>query len=62
MSKEKRGYRDQLESILEFTNGKHLLSISDVSRYLGIHRETVKIRYGVTRDGITAESLARRLV
>lgn len=61
MSREKEGYRDQLESILTFTGGKHLLSATAVSNYLGIDRHTVQRRFGVTRDGITAEMLARKL-
>lgn len=58
---EKAGYREQLASILEFTGGKHLLKIIDVARYTGLTTETAKRRYGIGRDGISAEQLARKM-
>ena len=61
MGREKEGYRDNLESILAFTGGKHLLNATAVGNYLGIDRHTAQRRFGVTRDGITAEALARKL-
>lgn len=61
MPKEKDDYREILADILEFTNGKRLLSIRDVARYLSITPDTAAKRYGVTKNGIMAQSLARKL-
>ena len=61
MAREHELYRPTLEQILAFTGGKHLLTISDVSRYLGRKREWCSARFGITAAGITAEALASRL-
>lgn len=61
MARELDSYRDNLEDILQFTGGKRLLSLKDVSEYLGICCNTARTRYGVTKDGITAPALARKL-
>lgn len=53
-------YRDNLEQILQFTCGKHLLSVTDVGRFTGIvdHR-AIKRRYPFTDGRISAATLAR---
>lgn len=58
---EKPDYRDNLEGILAFTHGKHLLNITDVAGYLGVSKPTAIKRCSLDRNGITAESLARSL-
>ena len=54
-------YRDILEGILAFTNGKHMLRRVDVVRYTGMGKAKVERELGVGLTGITAEALARRL-
>lgn len=56
-------YRVNLESILEYTQGRHLLSVTDVQRYAGFtdHR-TVKRNFPYFVNGyISAETLAKCL-
>ena len=60
--REKEGFRDLVEDILAYTNGRHLLTIADCAGYLGIDRDTVTRRFGVTKKGIAAVMLARQLV
>jgi len=59
--REKPEFRDELESILRFTEGRHLLSCTDVCNYLGRSYRFVKAHLGISKDGITATQLARRL-
>ncbi len=54
-------YRPQLEQILSFTEGAHLLTISETARYLGRKREWCASHLGITAAGITAEALAMKL-
>ncbi len=54
-------YRDILEGILAFTNGKHMMRRIDVIRYTGMARAKVEKELGIGDEGITAEALARRL-
>lgn len=61
MAREQAEYRPNLESILTFSGGKHLLTISDTARYLGRKREWCASHFGITAAGITAEALAMRL-
>lgn len=43
---ESRYYRDNLADILEFTEGRHLLSLEDVRRFTGIKKySTLKNRF-----------------
>lgn len=62
MPREKEGFREELAEILLFTGNKRHLNQKQVAEYMGIDRHTVKRRYGVSREGITAVNLARRLV
>lgn len=61
MPRELPSYRDNLEDILHFSGGKRLLHINEVCEYLGICYKTAKKQFGITKDGISAASLARQL-
>lgn len=55
-------YRVNLESILEYTQGRHLLSVTDVMRYTGLgDTRTVRRRFPFVNGGISAETLAKCL-
>ena len=55
--REKAGYRDVLEDILSWSDGKRLLTAT----YLGIDRRTAIKRYKIAAGGIAAPVLARML-
>ena len=59
--KEAEAYRENLESILGFTDGKHYLTQARAATYLGVTRQTAAKRFSITHDGISAETLAKRL-
>ena len=59
--REPEAYRPILESLLSSTNGKRILSQSDVSRLLNKSRGWVRERLGVRKDGISVEALALKL-
>lgn len=59
--KEPEAYRPILESILSCTNGKRILSNSEVSRMMGKTRPWCKEKLGVGKDGIAVEALAMKL-
>lgn len=61
MPREKEGYRLILADILEYTNGRRELSLSEVCRYLGKDRRHVQKKYGIKPGGIVATELARKL-
>lgn len=63
MALENKYYRDNLEEILKYTGGKHLLSIQDVKGFTGLSDpRTVRKYYPMTPDGhISAATLARCL-
>ena len=62
MAREKAAYRDNLDSILSFTDGKHMLNVSGVAKYTGLTRATVKKMFPFKESGhISAETLAREL-
>ena len=54
-------YRDNLEDLLKFLNGKRILSISDITQYTGLDRRTIKKRFGVSSEGISIATFARKL-
>lgn len=54
-------YRDALEDILRYTDGKRMLSARTVAEYLGIDQRTARKRYEIPADGIMATRLARML-
>lgn len=59
--REPDAYRPILESLLSASNGKRILSQSDVSRLLNKSRGWVRERLGVRKDGISVEALAMKL-
>ncbi len=58
---EKANYRDTLNDILTFTNGKHLLNIKQVCEYTGACRQYVTKRYPFKDRMIEAEKLAKEM-
>lgn len=55
-------YRDNLEQILAFTGGKHLLNIKMIGSFTGLSVNTVKKYFPLNENGyITAATLARAL-
>ena len=55
-------YRDNLEQILAFTGGRHLLTIKDVKAFTGLaDPRTVRKRFPITDGYISAATLARCL-
>ena len=53
-------YRENLDQILQFTGGKNLLNISEVSKFTGIaDRRVVKRIYPFVDNRISAATLAR---
>lgn len=66
MPREKESYRDNLEGIIAFLNGKynderHFMSIADVKEYLGRSYDFVRSHFEIDRAGISAERFARML-
>jgi hypothetical protein len=61
--KEPEGYREQLEDLNTYFDGKRLLTVSDVEKYTGRERRYVIKRFGIKnpKDGITTVQLALRL-
>lgn len=62
MPRELPGFRDQLEDILSFTNGNRILTKEEVQLYTGKSRNWCDKYLAVTKAGITAHVLARKLV
>lgn len=59
MSRERDGYRETLDDILEFTGNKRLLTLRDVKAYTGLADDrTVKHRYPIKDGYIAATMLA----
>ncbi len=62
MSREREAYRDNLQAILEFSHGRHLLAVGEARQYLGFaDNRTVKRLFPVREGFISAETLARCL-
>lgn len=61
MSRELEAYRDNFEALKEYFGGKMLLTAKEVGEYCGIDFRTAQRRFGITRDGITIPTLARRM-
>ena len=59
MAREKADYRDNLESILEFTDRKHMLTGLQVAEYTGLCFNTVKKIFSFKGKYISAPTLAR---
>jgi len=55
-------YRDNLQAILEFSGGRHLLFVGEVRQYLGLSDTRVVRKHFPIKDNyISAETLARCL-
>lgn len=62
MPREKPTYRDNLQDILEFFDGKRILSLDDVRRYTGmVDNRTIKRNFPFNGRYISAATLARCL-
>lgn len=59
MSREKETYRENLQDVLEFFDGRRMLTIKDVSQYTGIRDyRAIKKRFPFTGTYISAPTLA----
>lgn len=58
---ENPAYRDNLEMLYERFPDKPILTLKDVSDWMGRDPRTVKKLYGVGRGGISVATLARKL-
>lgn len=58
--REKEDYRAILEALLQHFN-KHWVYPSEVADFLGMDYRTVKKKFDISRDGISIETLARRM-
>ena len=55
-------YRDTLEQVLAFTNGRQLLNVSDVRKFTGLKdSRTIHRRFGFQDGYISAVVFARQL-
>lgn len=62
MPREKEAYRDNFEDLLNFFDGKRVLTITDVCNYTRHSYRWVKKRYPFTKQGdISVATLARAL-
>ena len=61
MPREPLAYRDVLEGLLSFFDGKRRLTAVDVARHDGCDRRTAQKRYAIPKDGIEIYVLARRM-
>lgn len=62
MAREHPSYRDQLEDILTFFQGKRVLTMKDVLLYTSRSREWCKAYLDISKGGVSACVLARKLV
>lgn len=61
--KEKDGYRLLLADILDYTGGRHLLTVADVKGFTGFKdNRTVKKKYTFKDGYIAASELARMML
>ena len=59
---ESQYYRDNLEQILKFSEGRNLLGVSEVGRFTGlVDQRAIKRRYPFIDGKISAATLARCL-
>ncbi|WP_297710556.1 hypothetical protein [Dysosmobacter sp.] len=58
MPREKSYYRENLEQILKFSEGRQLLSITDVKIFCGIDSRTAKRLFPFVENHISAATLA----
>lgn len=62
MPRELPGFRDQLEDILAFSGGQRILSKQEVQQYTGKSRNWCEKHLELSKSGISAHVLARKLV
>lgn len=60
MAREYEEYRDVLQELLAFTNGRHNMSCRELAEYDGVNIKTAKKRYGVPTEGIDVCIVAKR--
>lgn len=59
MSRERPGYRENLQDILEFSGGRRMLTVADVKAYTGLaDYRTIKSRFPFRDRYISAATLA----
>lgn len=62
MPREKEAYRDNFEDLLQYFEGRRVLTVSDVARYTGHSYKWVKKKYPFDKTGdISIATLARAL-
>lgn len=62
MPRESEFYRDNLEQILTFTQGRQLLTIAEVGQFTGLKDyRTIKRRFPFVENRISAATLSRCL-
>ena len=62
MSREKEGFRENLQDILEFSGGRRLLTVTDVKAFTGLaNHAAVKRRFPFKDNYISAATLALSL-
>lgn len=62
MSREKEGYREELEQILSYFGNKRVLTVTDVSQYTGKTPKWCRKQYGVCKNHpLSAVQLARAM-
>ena len=62
MAREPVAYRDNLEDILTFFQGKRMLNLTEVSTYLGKDRRWCRDHLNIDpKLGVSAPTLARKL-
>ena len=62
MSREKDGYREILQDILEFSSGRRMLTVKEVSAYTGIaDYRAIKKRFHFVDNYISVFVLAKHL-
>ena len=62
MSRERVGYRENLQDILEFSGGRRMLTVAEVRTYTGLKDyRTIKRRFPFKDHYISAATLAKCL-
>lgn len=62
MSRERPGFRENLQDILEFSNGRRMLTVAEVKAYTGLtDYRTIKRRFPFRDNYISAPTLALHL-
>lgn len=59
--REPETYRTELEQALSFFGSKRVLMLKDVTEYTGMSRDWCREHLGVTKEGISINTLAHRM-